>query len=495
LINRFLSGFERNKSLSYILLLLTLLSVIFRVWVSTPNWMHYDENYYLNIAQNFVDRGQLTPYMWRLGDTHIISGGGSGYAILILIGWLRLVQFSLFWGRMFSVAAGLLTAFIIYKVASLWWNSRTAGLAALAFSLASTSPFYTLILKMDAIGILTYSAVLLLFLIALSSNRRWLHFCVGLAAVAAAEFHVLAILYLFAFSAYYGICFLEEVLSKRRLVFTPGPVFFAIGAALAGSLYLAVHVLPDPKAYFIIPSHCFECTEPIYLTELKRVLRLLYLRPMEVAIFLLAVVSAFSRHKPEDRCYLIFVAAYLVAQAVSHTPPYMHYTNHFWPLIAIGAAGFVARGFDGLENKRRFNISIMVAFLLLFSNLLMHLVGFHPYLIANELTSSPAVDTIQREIPTNTVVMGKVPAFYQLRAYKNFLSYRDGSVYGALLRQESMLTFWNRVQPQVILLNPDDFSTDPELKQYMAQHHFIQRMDGLYISGDLKTKTAPASTP
>jgi hypothetical protein len=495
LIKRFLPGFERNKLLTYTLPLLALLSVVFRIWVSTPNWVHYDENYYLNIAQNFVDRGQLTPYMWRLGDIHIISGGGSGYAILILIGWLRLVQFSLFWGRMFSVAAGLLTALTIYKVASLWWNSRTAGLAALAFSLASTSPFYTLILKMDAIGILTYSAVLLLFLFALSSNRRWLHFCVGLAAVAAAEFHVLAILYLFAFSTYYGICFLEEGLSKRRLVFTSGPVFFAFGAALAGSLYLAVHVLPDPKAYFLIPSHCFECTEPIYLTELKRVLRLLYLRPIEVAIFLLAVTSAFSRRKAEDRRYLIFVAAYLVAQALSHTPPYMHYTNHFWPLIAVGAAGFVARGFDGLENKRRFNVSVMVAFLLLFSNLGMHLVGFHPYLIANQLSDSPAVETIQREIPPDTVIMGKVPSFYQLRAYKNFLAYRDGSVYGALLRQESMLAFWNRVRPQVILLNPEDFSTDPELKQYMAQHHFMQKMDGLYFSGDLKLKTDAAPAP
>ena len=39
--------------------------------------VHWDTNYYLNIGSNFVERGELTPYMWRLGaDTHIIAGSG-----------------------------------------------------------------------------------------------------------------------------------------------------------------------------------------------------------------------------------------------------------------------------------------------------------------------------------------------------------------------------------------------------------------------------------
>jgi hypothetical protein len=74
--------------------------------------MHYDENYYINIAQNYADRGELTPYMWRLGDAGIIAGGGSGYGIVLLAEWLRLVGYSLFWGRMLMILLGVLAATI-----------------------------------------------------------------------------------------------------------------------------------------------------------------------------------------------------------------------------------------------------------------------------------------------------------------------------------------------------------------------------------------------
>ena len=83
-------------------LLIVILGIIFRIWVSLPVWMHYDENYYLNIAQSYAIRGELTPYLWRLADSNILAGGGSGYGIITLTLWLNLVQNSLFWGRMFD---------------------------------------------------------------------------------------------------------------------------------------------------------------------------------------------------------------------------------------------------------------------------------------------------------------------------------------------------------------------------------------------------------
>ena len=83
-----------------IFFVIIILSIVFRVWSSAPTWLHYEENYYLNIAQNYADRGELTPYMWQLGDSNIIAGSGSGYGIIILIYWLNLVGESLIWGRM-----------------------------------------------------------------------------------------------------------------------------------------------------------------------------------------------------------------------------------------------------------------------------------------------------------------------------------------------------------------------------------------------------------
>ena len=58
----------------------------------------------------------------------------------------------------------------MYFVARLWWNSKSAGIAAFVFSIVSTSAFYTLIVKMDAPAILTYSLVLLLHILAVRAG-------------------------------------------------------------------------------------------------------------------------------------------------------------------------------------------------------------------------------------------------------------------------------------------------------------------------------------
>ncbi len=51
-----------------LVIILIILGILFRIWASQPTWMQWDENYYINLFQNFVDRGELTPYMWRLGS-------------------------------------------------------------------------------------------------------------------------------------------------------------------------------------------------------------------------------------------------------------------------------------------------------------------------------------------------------------------------------------------------------------------------------------------
>jgi hypothetical protein len=108
-------------------------------------------------------------------------------------------------------------------------------------------------------------------------------------------------------------------------------------------------------------------------------------------------------------------------------------------------------------------------------------------------TRNDAVDYIQRTVPHDTVVMAGVPLFYPLRDFWNFLSYRDGSVYGAELRNESMLAFWRRVEPRVVLLDEDFVASDDELTQYMDEHEFVRIMPGLWISEDLHTSLVPGT--
>lgn len=110
------------------LAVIIILGIIFRVWASQPTWVHGDENYYINIFQNFVDRGELTPYMWRLGgETNIIAGAGTGYGIFVLIGWMKLFGESLFGIRMLMVLAGMVTAWLYYLTSRKWWGSTEAG--------------------------------------------------------------------------------------------------------------------------------------------------------------------------------------------------------------------------------------------------------------------------------------------------------------------------------------------------------------------------------
>jgi hypothetical protein len=64
-------------------------------------------------------------------------------------------------------------------------------------------------------------------------------------------------------------------------------------------------------------------------------------------------------------------------------------------------------------------------------------------------------------------------------------------MYGTMLRKESMLDFWRRVEPRVVLLNEKDVAQDVDLAQYMTEHRFVHVMPGLWIAEDLQVEHAP----
>lgn len=459
------------------------LAVVGRVWVSLPTWLHWDENYYLNIAQNYIDRGDLTPYMWRLDDSNIIAGSGSGYGLLALTEWLRLVDGSLFGGRLLMVIAGVVSAGVIYAVAREWWESELAGLAALAFAAAGTSPFFTLVLRMDSLGILLYCLVLWGHIRAVRRPASpWVHAGLGVAAVVAVEFHTLGVLYLIALTLYYFQWYVREVWTARRLLFNVTPVYFAAAGFVAGVAYIALHILPDPEAYFLISRECFECNESVFVTESKRLVRFALLRPHELLLIVVVLLAAVVRGRTEDRHYLILAVGWLVAQAAVGPPPYTHYTNHFWPLLAVGVGGFVARGFDGTFRRWRVVVGLNVALVMLVTVLALHATGFQPYLISYQLEDRAEIDAIHASVPPDAVVMGLVESFYPLRDYHNFLSYRDGDAYGTASRDETMLEFWRRIQPTAILLEPDEYADDDELRQYLVEGDFEQVLPDLWLA-------------
>jgi 4-amino-4-deoxy-L-arabinose transferase-like glycosyltransferase len=468
------------------LAMLVVISTLLKLTAASPTWLHYDENYYLDISRNFIARGELTPYMWRLGDTNIIAGSGSGYGILALTLWMQAVGVSLWNGRLLMIVFGVLTALTLYFAARKWWGSNAAGIAAAVFALVATSPFYTLTMRMDAIGMLAYALVLLLYAHAMRGQWRWLHVAVGVAAVAAAEFHILALLYLGGLAFSYGVTYAAAVVRERRLRLDAPAVYFGIGALLAGILYIVIHVLPDPRAYFIISEQCHDCSGRALMKEIERFAGYAVLRLPELLLLMTSVGAALMRRGKADGHYLLLLVGFLITQFVISPPAFSHYTQHIWLLVAMGVAGLVAHGFRRAGALRRWRVyaGAVVSFGFLALNWAYHVNQAEPYELRMTIAPSAAIDFVRAHIPSETVVMADVAAYYDLQEYPNFLSYRNGDIYGNALRGETQLAFWQRIQPRVIVGGWG--ADDPELQTYMSMMDFMSPVPGLWVAGDLR---------
>ncbi|MEO1443168.1 MAG: hypothetical protein AAFV33_22390, partial [Chloroflexota bacterium] len=142
----------------------------------------WDENYYLNIASNWIERGGLTPYMWRLDpDTNIIAGSGTGYGVIVLNVWFQATALTFTSGRVFMFAATLANVAVLAMVARAWWGTWQAAAVTAIIAASLTSSFQSVYVRMDAPGVLAYSLVLWLHIVAVQREKWWLHALVGVA--------------------------------------------------------------------------------------------------------------------------------------------------------------------------------------------------------------------------------------------------------------------------------------------------------------------------
>ena len=467
------------------------LGVLFRVWASQPTWIQSDESYYINIFQNYVDRGELTPYMWRLGgNTNIIAGSGTGYGIFLLIGWMKLFGESLFGVRMLMVIAGLATAWIYYLLSMRWWGSQEAGIAALIFGLVSTSAFYTLVGRMDAIGILSYSLLLLLHITAVRQDKNWPHFLVGAAAILTTEFHILGLLYAGALALYYFYQLAQKIYKERKLSLNNPSAFYFAGAGVFGILYIIVHILPGPKTYFLIATTCAICKMGRFETEYQRIMNLLSHRPVELLLLLLILYFVIRKGK-SYRHYLILLVGYLVSQIIISPPAHTQYFSHMIPMLTVGLAGGVQYFLSTKTTDQKDTLKIIflvVSLLLLVFNpipVVIEQFPYHPYENAYPIPDDPQIDYIKEHIPTSTVVLTTADNFYPLKEYRNFLQYAANLEYGLTIRQESKAQFWNRINPQVIFIRDSETNTDKPLQEFIDRMDFVQVMPDLLVSREL----------
>ena len=201
--------------------------------------------------------------MWRLGaDTNIIAGSGTGYGILVLNYWFNVVGLSLLSGYIFMYLVGLLSLVVVYFLARDWWGGEAAGIGAAVFMALTGSFASHFYIRMDAPAILAYSLILWLHLRAVRSGRPMLHFMVGVALILAAEVHILALLYIASISLYYLFQHVRTLRHQGQFWRITPSVYYFGGLLSAGTVYVLLHIVTDPEAYFLIARQCPKCEPP-----------------------------------------------------------------------------------------------------------------------------------------------------------------------------------------------------------------------------------------
>ncbi|MDQ7025956.1 MAG: glycosyltransferase family 39 protein [Anaerolineae bacterium] len=443
--------------------------------------VHWDSNYYLNIGSNFIERGELTPYMWRLGaDTNIIAGSGTGYGVLILTYWFKVFGLSLYSGYALMYIVGVLSLVVLYFLARDWWQSRQAGIIAIVFTALSGAFIAQFYIRMDALGVLAYLLVLWLHLTAVRRQHNWLHFAVGVAIIVAVEVHIQTLLYIVAISFYYLLEYLRLLRRERRILLIRPSIFYFSGAFIAGVIYLFIHVFPDPEAYFIIARNCQNCTSAGIAKEIERYLIYIYGYSLDAFIFCLAIAIAWSRRSAPDKHFFTLLIGYLLGQAIISPPAQIHYITHMIPLVGIGVGGIfhtTQESENGITQRQLTMGLVGVSFLLVFQFI---------SVLGNSETDNQAPDNVayvQDYIASDTVVMGLPPLYHHLIEYDRFLSYRAGEQHGINLRDEDYMTFWEREQPQVFIGQARE--DDNLWWEYMNIHDFQQVRADVWVAGDL----------
>jgi hypothetical protein len=439
--------------------------------------VHLDTNYYLNIGSNFIEHGGLTPYMWRVPpDANIIAGSGTGYGILLQTFWLKTFGLNLISGRLQSYLAGILALVVIYLTARKLWNGRAALVTVAAASVTFTF-LGLLTMRMDALGYLAYSVVLLVHVYAVYDNQRWLHLLTGVLAIASAEVHILGTVYVFGLAFYYAVDAIRVWRREGHFPWGHGALFYYVGALIAGIVYLFVRVLPDPEAYFLISQVCRFCDTGSPARELVRHIVFFIWRPIDTGLILLALWFAYRRRCPADVHYLLLVLGCALAMGAISPPQLPVYTAHLWAVSVLGIGAALTEG--GRIPRWRYwagGIAAAVA-LLLFA-------GYVIWLAVRPVDVDPRFDYVRDNVPTDTVVLGYDGYFHELLDYPLFLSSSEdfGLEVGVILRGETTADVWARERPAVLLVDPADV---PSLGRYIEANGFVEVMPNLWADPQL----------
>lgn len=457
--------------------------------------VHLDTNYYLNIASNFIERGGLTPYMWRVPpEANIVAGSGTGYGILIQTYWLKAFGLNLISGRVLSYLASALALVPMYFTVRRWWDAPTA-LVSVTLAAVSVTFLVLLTMRMDALGMLGYSTVLLVHVYAVASGRWWLHALAGVLAIAVTELHILGTVYVFGLAFYYAVDFLRTAWAQRGIPWRHGAWFYYGGAFVAGLVYIWLRILPNPDDYFLISSLCLYCEPASLSNEAVRYVVALARRPVEMGLLIVAVYTALRRRTPQDVHYLLLVAGCVLALGIISPPLLPVYTSHLWAVIMLGVGAAFTHGRGAALKLPRWRLRAI-------GGLAALVLAVYSVQIVRLATApnppDPRIAYVQEHLPSDAVIAGNDSLYHHLLDYPLYLSNGEefGLIVSTTLRGERGADVWERERPDAVLLDFDNATSqiEPEhvdsLRAYIVDNGFVEVVPGLWIPPELEGRAA-----
>lgn len=371
----------------------------------------------------------------------------------------------------------------IYLSGKRMYGAR-AGLFAVVFALLLIVP--VAYVRPDFFVGVMLSVAIYLYLRAQQTRRPWLHYLTGLCIALAGEGHALAYRFGLTFAVLYGVRWLYQMWTSRRIFFDGRFFALALGGATGMMIYLAIHILPGLQQGLHFASNYAPLNRTVegqsayaFAMLQQQLDAWVNTSPLELVFVVLGVVLALIKFEDGDRLLLalLFVSEGLMLATYGYYR--LYYQVHSLPIFALLAGRLVANLFDGKAVNRsragpldRLALASMIcaaAFLVLARNA--QAAAYDP--LRDDYTQIGK--RLKADLPADKIVVGNEDYFLQIRSL-NYYGIETVTTPNWFLVNYEGYRLWQVTNPDIVILSPQidapQYTDLRSLTTYMIDNGF-----------------------
>ncbi len=371
----------------------------------------------------------------------------------------------------------------IYLSGKRMYGAR-AGLFAVVFALLLIVP--VAFVRPDFFVGVMLSVAIYLYLWAQQTRRPWPHYLTGLCIALAGEGHALAYRFGLTFAVLYGLRWLYQMWTTRRLFLDGRFVALVLGGATGMLIYLAIHILPGLEQGLHFASNYAPLNRTIesqsaYASAMlqQQLDAWVSTSPLELIIVVFGVGLALIKFEDGDRLLLALLLVSEGLMLASYGYYRLYYQVHSLPIFALLAGRLVANLFDAKAAGRsragpcdRLALASMIcvaAFLVLVGN-------------AQAASSDPLRDDytqigkrLKADLPADKIVVGNEDYFLEIRSL-NYYGIETVTTPSWFLVDYEGYRLWQVTNPDIFILSPQidtpKYTDLKSIRSYIADNGF-----------------------